>query len=101
MGGAMFASSGRSEGGIGMEGNPPACSNYNCRPHIRGHRRKSLTGNEENKMTRRNVLSAWKQLLAIVAALLTGTIAYAQATGVPRPMIRPCASAACRTSTAK
>ncbi len=32
-------------------------------------------------MTRRNVLSAWKQLLAIVAALLTGTIAYAQATG--------------------
>ena len=32
-------------------------------------------------MTRRNVLSTWKQLLAIVAALLTGTIAYAQQPG--------------------
>ena len=33
-------------------------------------------------MTRRNVLPAWKHLLAIAAAVLTGTLAYAQA---PQP----------------
>src|SRR6478752_6401927 len=34
------------------------------------------------KMTRRNVLPAWKHLLAFAAAVLTGTLAYAQA---PQP----------------